>query len=64
MTIALFQSEVREQVLRDVLGHNPKWKNEIYVVGTARSIARLDVWVATVRGFSAERQKRIVHRLK
>lgn len=47
-TLALFRDEVREQVLRDFLGHDQKRRNGSYLEITIKSIARLYAWVTTM----------------
>lgn len=47
-TVTRFQNDVARKVLRESTGYEAKRKDGSYVDATVISIARLDVWVATV----------------
>lgn len=47
-TNTLIRNEVDEEALGDLLGCDPKKRNETYVVATFMYINRLDAWLAPV----------------
>lgn len=63
-TLTLLRSDVAAQVLRKLLGYNPKQEDGGYVEETITSNARIDSWVATTVSYVREKEKRGGYRQK